>query len=270
MKRKEDARFIRGQGNYVDDINLPGMLHSAILRSPLRPRAASTRIDTSAAEALPGVVGGHHRRDARDRASATTSRGCRRSPATPRPCSRPTRCASRARRSRSSSPTTATSAKDALELIDVDYEPLPPVDGRQEGAGPGRPASSATTRGQTDNSSRCFRPGRPATRTATDAARSPRPTSVVSRTSSTRACTRHRWRPAAGRRHGPGHRQADDLDHEPGTARPPHGVRHGRRAPRAQDPHHLPRHRRRLRQQGAVYPGYVAARSWAPSSPASR
>ena len=32
--RKEDARFIRGQGNYVDDIKLPGMLFGAIVRSP--------------------------------------------------------------------------------------------------------------------------------------------------------------------------------------------------------------------------------------------
>ena len=34
MRRKEDARFIRGQGHYVDDIKLPGMLYGAILRSP--------------------------------------------------------------------------------------------------------------------------------------------------------------------------------------------------------------------------------------------
>jgi len=34
MHRKEDARFLRGQGNYVDDVRMPGMLESAILRSP--------------------------------------------------------------------------------------------------------------------------------------------------------------------------------------------------------------------------------------------
>ena len=34
LKRKEDARFIRGQGTYLDDIRLPGMVHGAILRSP--------------------------------------------------------------------------------------------------------------------------------------------------------------------------------------------------------------------------------------------
>ena len=54
MKRVEDQRFVRGQGNYVDDVNLPGMLHSAILRSPYA-HARILSIDTSAAEALPGV-----------------------------------------------------------------------------------------------------------------------------------------------------------------------------------------------------------------------
>ena len=54
MPRKEDARFLRGQGNYVDDVNLPGMLHGAILRSPYA-HARIVSIDTSAAEAHPKV-----------------------------------------------------------------------------------------------------------------------------------------------------------------------------------------------------------------------
>ncbi len=33
-KRVEDARFLRGQGNYIDDMKLPGMLHLDIVRSP--------------------------------------------------------------------------------------------------------------------------------------------------------------------------------------------------------------------------------------------
>jgi carbon-monoxide dehydrogenase large subunit len=32
--RKEDARLIRGQGTFIDDITLPGMLHGADLRTP--------------------------------------------------------------------------------------------------------------------------------------------------------------------------------------------------------------------------------------------
>jgi aerobic carbon-monoxide dehydrogenase large subunit len=52
--RKEDARFVRGKGTYVDDVSLPGMLHGAILRSPYA-HARVVSIDTSAAEAHPKV-----------------------------------------------------------------------------------------------------------------------------------------------------------------------------------------------------------------------
>ncbi|HEV3124930.1 MAG TPA: aerobic carbon-monoxide dehydrogenase large subunit [Candidatus Dormibacteraeota bacterium] len=55
IKRKEDGRFIRGRGNYVDDITLPGMLHMAILRSPVA-HARIRSVDTSRAAAVPGVV----------------------------------------------------------------------------------------------------------------------------------------------------------------------------------------------------------------------
>ena len=55
VKRKEDDRFIQGGGQYIEDISLPGMLHLALLRSPL-PHARIVNIDASAAEALPGVV----------------------------------------------------------------------------------------------------------------------------------------------------------------------------------------------------------------------
>jgi len=55
IRRKEDDRFIRGRGNYVDDISLPGMLHMAILRSPYA-HARIRAIKVDAAQALPGVV----------------------------------------------------------------------------------------------------------------------------------------------------------------------------------------------------------------------
>ncbi len=53
--RKEDARFIQGKGNYVDDIKLPGMLHMDIVRSPLA-HARIKKIDKSEALKVPGVV----------------------------------------------------------------------------------------------------------------------------------------------------------------------------------------------------------------------
>jgi len=54
-RRVEDARFLQGAGNYVDDVVLPGMLHMAILRSPVA-HATINSIDTSEALAIPGVV----------------------------------------------------------------------------------------------------------------------------------------------------------------------------------------------------------------------
>ena len=46
MLRKEDPRFIRGKGRYVDDLQLPGMLHLAILRAPMA-HARIVNVDTT-------------------------------------------------------------------------------------------------------------------------------------------------------------------------------------------------------------------------------
>jgi len=54
MPRKEDARFVRGRGTYVDDVRLPGMVYGAVLRSPLA-HAHIRSIDTTAAQAHPKV-----------------------------------------------------------------------------------------------------------------------------------------------------------------------------------------------------------------------
>jgi carbon-monoxide dehydrogenase large subunit len=53
-RRKEDARFIQGKGNYVDDIKLPGMLYGDIVRSPYG-HARIKSINIEKAKALPGV-----------------------------------------------------------------------------------------------------------------------------------------------------------------------------------------------------------------------
>ena len=55
VRRVEDPVLITGKGCYVDDMQLPGMLHMAFLRSPY-PHANILSIDTSAAQAMPGVV----------------------------------------------------------------------------------------------------------------------------------------------------------------------------------------------------------------------
>jgi carbon-monoxide dehydrogenase large subunit len=55
IRRREDVRFLTGKATFVDDIKLPYMLHAAILRSP-QAHARITAIDASLALAIPGVV----------------------------------------------------------------------------------------------------------------------------------------------------------------------------------------------------------------------
>src|SRR2546426_816437 len=55
VKRKEDPRFIRGKGEYIDDVNLPGQLWLDIVRSPYA-HATIKGIDTSEALKVPGVL----------------------------------------------------------------------------------------------------------------------------------------------------------------------------------------------------------------------
>ena len=56
VKRVEDPRFITGRGRYLDDIQMPGMTHLAILRSPYA-HAHIRSVDVSAARSMPGVLG---------------------------------------------------------------------------------------------------------------------------------------------------------------------------------------------------------------------
>ena len=129
--RKEDARFMRGEGNYVDDISLPGMLLRRDPAQPVRPRA--DRLDRhlggrGASRTSTAVITGEDARDPRPRVDADAvlrhpGRARHRQGALPGPGGRV-----RGRRRR------ATSPSDALELIDVEYEPLPAVVDAQQGA----------------------------------------------------------------------------------------------------------------------------------------
>ena len=55
MKRKEDPRLIRGRGNFVDDMQLPGMVYLDIVRSPFA-HAKIKSINTDKALKVPGVL----------------------------------------------------------------------------------------------------------------------------------------------------------------------------------------------------------------------
>ncbi len=122
VKRKEDDRFIRGKGTYIDDITLPGMLHMAILRSPYA-HATITGIDTSKAQAVPGVV-----------AVVTGELMAQHKLAWMPTMSGDTQAVLATDKVRFQGQEVAAviaedlyTAKDALELITVEYEPIEPI-----------------------------------------------------------------------------------------------------------------------------------------------
>ena len=56
VERKEDFRFLTGQGRYTDDINRPGQVYAYFVRSP-HAHAKIKSIDTAEAGNSPGVIG---------------------------------------------------------------------------------------------------------------------------------------------------------------------------------------------------------------------
>jgi aerobic carbon-monoxide dehydrogenase large subunit len=122
VKRKEDPRFIQGKGTYVDDIRLPGMVYLDIVRSPYA-HARITGINAEAALALPGVLAVITGKDLEAAGLAWI----------------PTLMADKQMvlpvdtvkfQGQEVAAVVAESryiAADAVPLVEVDYEPLPPV-----------------------------------------------------------------------------------------------------------------------------------------------
>ena len=128
MRRREDPPLLRGQGSFVDDLRPPGLAHLAVLRSPL-PHGRIRSIDASAALGAPGVL---------DVLTAADLEGCGYPPdifwrfeAELAPVPVPPLTAERVRFV--GEPVAAVvaetrgDAEDALDLVQVDYEPLPAV-----------------------------------------------------------------------------------------------------------------------------------------------
>jgi carbon-monoxide dehydrogenase large subunit len=146
VRRKEDDRFIRGKGNYVDDVKLPGMLHMAILRSPFA-HAKINGIDTSRASAIPGVI-----------AVVTGELMAQHNLAWMPTLSLDTQAVLATDKVRFQGQEVAAViaedpyiAKDALEHIEVDYEPLPPIVTPQRALEADAPVIRTDKEGQTDN-----------------------------------------------------------------------------------------------------------------------
>jgi carbon-monoxide dehydrogenase large subunit len=134
VKRKEDPRFIRGKGNYVDDIKLPGMLYMDIVRSPYA-HAKILNIDASKALALPGVVAVITGKDL-DAYKLAWMPTLMSDTQMVLPVDR---VVYQAQEVAAVIATERYIAADAITLIDVEYEPLPPVVDPFKALEPGSP-----------------------------------------------------------------------------------------------------------------------------------
>ncbi len=146
VPRKEDARFVRGKGTFVDDIALPGMLHGAVLRSPLA-HARIVSIDTAAARAHPSVeavITGETLAGRNLAWMPTLSADVQAVLATDKVRFQGQEVAFVVARDR-------YSARDALELIHVEYEPLPAVVDARRALEPGAPVVRDDLPGRDDN-----------------------------------------------------------------------------------------------------------------------
>ena len=129
VKRKEDASLLRGRGTFVDNLTLPGMVYLAVVRNPY-PRARIKGVSLDAARAAEGVVAAFSGADLAEDWEGGL------------PCAwpvtedikTPTHCPLATDEARYQGDPVAVVvaesralAKDAAELVEVDYEPLPSV-----------------------------------------------------------------------------------------------------------------------------------------------
>jgi CO/xanthine dehydrogenase Mo-binding subunit len=134
VKRVEDPLLVTGRAEFIDNVSQTGMLHCAILRSPYA-HARIRSVDASSAEKLPGVR------------AVVTGEDARRwtHPAITMPDGWGTHCLAVEKVRFVGEPIAAVAAtsryvaEDALEAIEVDYEPLPPVVDPFRAAEPGGP-----------------------------------------------------------------------------------------------------------------------------------
>ena len=128
VNRVEDPALVSGTAQFIDNFSLPNMVHCAILRSP-HPHARIVRVDTSAAEALEGVVAVLTPEDVRRWANAHSTS----------PAGWGTHCIAIDKVLYVGEPVAAVAAtsravaEDACELIEIEYEILPSVAAAPEG-----------------------------------------------------------------------------------------------------------------------------------------
>ncbi len=147
LRRREDGRLLTGKGRYVDDIRVPGMLHLAILRSP-HAHAVITAVDVSVARASAGVRLVLSGADLVGKLGSIKPNWVLPGSSVP---DRPVMAVDRVRFVGECVALvvadTREAAHDALDLIDVTYDPLPAVVDEEVAIGEGAPQLHANVRG---------------------------------------------------------------------------------------------------------------------------
>ncbi|MET0631728.1 MAG: xanthine dehydrogenase family protein molybdopterin-binding subunit [Xanthobacteraceae bacterium] len=145
VRRVEDQRFLQGHGRYVDDISLPGLCHGVTVLSP-HAHARIKRVDVSKAKAAPGVLVVLTGADAvAEHLGSFTAHlmpedfGAPKGHRTFQPVLNAEKVRFVGDRVAFVVAETATQARDAAELIEVDYEPLPAVVMLEDAAKDGAP-----------------------------------------------------------------------------------------------------------------------------------
>jgi hypothetical protein len=241
VRRKEDPRFIQGKGHYVDDIKLPGMLYLDIVRSPYA-HAKIVKIDPTKALATPGVAAVVTGKDLDKYGLAWM----------------PTLMSDKqmvlpidtvkyqAQEVAAVVATSRYAAADGVAAVEVEYDPLPVV------VDPFKALEKGATKVRDDKESNHIWHWETGDKAKTDKAFKDAEV-VVSEASSAHSCRFHRdlrLRRELGTDRG----EAHDVHDDPGASCDPHRDRSRRgssRSLRGKDPGHLPRHRRRVRRQGA-------------------
>jgi aerobic carbon-monoxide dehydrogenase large subunit len=145
VRRFEDTRLLMGRGRYQDDTNLPGQLYAVFVRSP-HAHAGISSIETSSAKGAPGVKAVYTGADYAADGLAMPKAAMPRKKADGSPMFAPQRPALVIDRARYVGDPVAmviadslAQAKDAAELVAVDYEPLPSVTSTADAALPEAP-----------------------------------------------------------------------------------------------------------------------------------
>ncbi len=259
-RRKEDARLITGRTRWTDNLTLPGLVHMAILRSPMA-HARITGIDTSAAKEMPGVVAVLTGADLADEQGSL-------------PCAWPITEDMKSPPAPSIAVDTvnfageavavviarsAYEAADALESIDVDYDELPVVLDMNAAVADGADLVHPDL-GSNASATWIFDSGEAGTGSDVEQAISRR-----------RGADRAHLPPAAADPglHGaplgdgrPDRRADDHVVGHPDPAHPAPDARDDAVRPRAQGPRDRAGRRRRVRRQAAGHAGGGARPSW--------